>query len=275
MTNSEVLLQSSNRGMVHKTRKHTAYQKKGIDSIPELRRAFEHIEQFVDAKLAKKESKERISKDLCKEWFKVFHKELKKPAAEAFVHDRSNEIHEIHEISRSRRRTVRKGGSLISLPLTPIDHMTRAGVYLAPGQRPDAQGGLPFSHSGGSNIAHGAPYGSFVQYVDNGFFNPEIAQSYDPVPGQAAWPHPAADMGSNVFKGGKHRSSRRKIRGKKQQGGNPLDNAVASVSHAFSMRHIPSSVPSSSLQDAETWMRAGQLGDSPDQVQRLPTYQLL
>jgi len=262
--------------MVHKTRKHTTPQKKkGIDSIPELRRAFEHIEQFVDAKLAKKESKEHISKDLRKEWFKVFHKELKKPAADAFVNDRSNEQ---RDVKHDRRRTVRKGGSLTSSPLAgaPLDYTTRPGIYLAPGQRPDLNGGLPLSPSmkGGSNGIGGAPYGSFVEYVDSGFFNPEIAQSYDPVPGQAAWPHPVADMGSNVFKGGK-RSSRRKVRGKMQQGGYPFEEAVASVSHAFSMRHIPTSVPPSAFQDAETWARSGKLGTSPDQVQRNPEYQLI
>jgi len=256
--------------MVHKTRKHTTSQKKGIDSIPELRRAFEHIEQFVDAKLAKKESKENISKDLRKEWFKVFHKELKKPAAEAFVHDRSNEVLTKHE----RRRTVRKGGSLQPLAGAPLDYTTRPGIYLAPGQRPDANGGLPLSRVQSGGVQGGAPYGSFVQYVDNGFFNPEIAQSYDPVPGQPTWPRPAADMGSNVFKGGK-RKTHRKIRGKSQHGGYPFEDAVEAVSHAFGSRLIPSSVPPSALRDAETWMRSGTLGASPDQVQRRPDYQLV
>jgi len=255
--------------MVHKTRKHTTQQKKkGIDSIPELRRAFEHIEQFVDSKLAKKESKEHIIKALRKEWFHVFHKELKKPAAEAFVHDRSNEK---HEVKYDRRRTVRKGGSLQPLAGAPLDYTTRPGIYLAPGQRPDANGGLPLTQKmiGGSNVIGGAPYGSFVQYVDNGFFNPEIAQSYDPVPGQATWPRPAADMGSNVFKGGK-RKTHRKIRG-----GYPFEDAMEAVSHAFGARLIPSSVPPSVLQDAETWVRSGKLDASPDQVQRRPDYQLV
>lgn len=255
--------------MVHKTRKHTTQQKKkGIDSIPELRRAFEHIEQFVDAKLAKKESKEHISKDLRKEWFKVFHKELKKPAADAFVDDRSNEK---HEVKHDRRRTVRKGGSLQPLAGAPLDYTTRPGIYLAPGQRPDANGGLPLTQTGG------APYGSFVEYVDGGFFNPEIAQSYDPVPGQATWPRPAADMGSNVFKGGAKRQlrqTRRKVRGKMQQGGYPFEGAVEAVSHTFGSRLIPASVPPSILQDAETWTRSGNFGASPDQVQREVPYLL-
>lgn len=259
--------------MVHKTRKHTTQQKKkGIDSIPELRRAFEHIEQFVDAKLAKKESKEHISKALRKEWFHVFHKELKKPAADAFVHDRSNEK---HEVKHDRRRTVRKGGSLQPLAGAPLDYTTRPGIYLAPGQRPDANGGLPLSRAQSGGV-QGAPYGSFVQYVDGGFFNPEIAQSYDPVPGQATWPHPAADMGSNVFKGGAKgqlRSSQRKVRGK-MQGGYPLEDAGERISHAFGTRLIPTSVPPSALQDAETWMRSGKLGASPDQVQREVPYLL-
>jgi hypothetical protein len=81
-------------------------------------------------------------------------------------------------------------------------------------------------------------------------------------------------MGSNVFKGGK-RKTHRKIRGKSQHGGYPFEDAVEAVSHAFGSRLIPSSVPPSALRDAETWMRSGTLGASPDQVQRRPDYQLV
>ena len=61
--------------MIHKTRKHSNHGK-GVYSIPELRRSFEHIEAFVDEKLKSKDSKDKISKDLRKEWMKVFNKPL-------------------------------------------------------------------------------------------------------------------------------------------------------------------------------------------------------
>jgi hypothetical protein len=57
--------------MVRKTRKHhTTKSKKhnGIYSIPELRRSFEHIEEYVDEKIQLKESKEKLIKDLRREY---------------------------------------------------------------------------------------------------------------------------------------------------------------------------------------------------------------
>ncbi len=47
--------------MVRKTRRHHSEKKaKGIYSIPELRRSFEHIEEYVNEKIALKESKEKL-----------------------------------------------------------------------------------------------------------------------------------------------------------------------------------------------------------------------
>ena len=65
--------------MGRKTRKnisHTKNKNRGVYSIPELRRSFEHIEKFVDDKIYKKESSEKISRDLRKEWTQVFMKEF-------------------------------------------------------------------------------------------------------------------------------------------------------------------------------------------------------
>ena len=71
--------------MVHKTRRHHSNKKsKGIYSIPELRRSFEHIESYINEKIALKDSKEKLVKDLRKEWSKVFFKELDKKSAESF-----------------------------------------------------------------------------------------------------------------------------------------------------------------------------------------------
>ena len=48
--------------MVRKTRKHQSTQSKkfnGIQTIPELRRSFEHIEGYLDDKLNSNETKEK------------------------------------------------------------------------------------------------------------------------------------------------------------------------------------------------------------------------
>jgi hypothetical protein len=250
--------------MVRKTRKHRSEKKaKGVYSIPELRRSFEHIELYVNEKIALKESKEQLIKDLRKEWAKVFFKELDRKSAEAFVSDRLSKKH------TSRHRTLRRrggAGAQLANTFTPIagapnDYTTRAGIYLAPGQIPDKAGHLPLSDGSKSN------FGSFVEYVSKGFWNPEPGQSYDPVPGQTRFPTSVpVGMGSNAVhfsaKGGKRNS--RKVR---RNGG------AAFLSQVFS-RPIPSSSPPGVLQDMQDMWHGKEVGPSPDQVQRMPQYQL-
>lgn len=254
--------------MVRKTRKHhSAKKEKGVYSIPELRRSFEHIEKYVNEKIQLKESKDKLIKDLRKEWSSVFLKELDKKSAEAFISDR------MAKKSSSRHRTVRRhGGAGAQLANTytplagaPLDYTTRQGIYLAPGQIPDKAGHLPLSDGSKSN------FGSYIQYVDKGFWNPEPGQSYDPVPGQPPWPVPPSDMGSNkvhfMAKGGKRvKNQKRKTR----RGGGL---AGSMISQAFT-RPIASSSPPGVLQDLQDIWHGKEVGPSPDQVQRSPVYQL-
>ena len=251
--------------MVRKTRRHHSGKKpKGIYSIPELRRSFEHIEQYVNEKITLRESKEKLIKDLRREWSRVFFKELDKKSAEAFVTDRLSKKHV------SRRKTVKhRGGAGAQLGNTytpiagaPNDYTTRQGIYLAPGQIPTSQGHLPLSDGSKSN------FGSYVQYVDKGYWNPEPGQSYDPVPGQPPWPVPPAGMGDNTV----HFSSKggsRKTRKLRRSGG----ASGALISQAFT-HPISASVPAGILQDAQDLWYGKQVGPSPDQVQRGVNYQL-
>ena len=253
--------------MVRKTRKHhTAKSKKnnGIYSIPELRRSFEHIEEYVDEKIQLKESKEKLIKDLRREWSRVFLKDLSKKSAEAFVDERLSK-------KTSRRKTLRRrggAGAQLANTATPLagapnDYVTRQGIYLAPGQIPDKAGHLPLSDGAKSN------FGSYVQYVDKGFWNPEPGQSYDPVPGQTRFPTSVpAGMGDNTVhfssKGGSY-TRKRKLR----RGG----ASGALISQAFT-HPISASVPAGILQDAQDLWYGKEVGPSPDQVQRGVNYQL-
>lgn len=245
--------------MVHKTRRHTSSKKtKGIHTIPELRRSFEHIEKYIDDKIALRESKESLIRDLRKEWSKVFLKELDKKSADAFVSDRMTKK------SSSRRRTLKKRGGAAPLAGAPLDYITRQGIYLAPGQIPDKAGHLPLSDGSKSM------FGSFTKYIDSGFnvAVPQPGQRFDPVPGQPAWPQVPVGMGSNTVhfaaKGGKRRS--RKIR----RGGGVTGSIL---SQAFN-HPIPGSSPAGILKDAQDGWYGKQLGSSPDQVQRGVNYQL-
>jgi len=223
---------------MRRTRKST----KGQYSIPELRRSFEYIEQYVDNKIQSKETNKNIIKNLRKEWKRVFSKELNKKSAEAFVNDRS----------KFKRNTLRKGG------MAPVDYALRPGVYVAPGQIPIA-GHLPTSGLVPSD------FGNYTEYVDKGFFNPNIAQSYDPLSYQTRFPTSVPEgMGSNLFKGGRRRSTRSK---RTRKGG----SMGSLISEAF-QRPIPASSPPAILQDMQSMWNGTSTGPSPDQVQRQPVY---
>jgi hypothetical protein len=58
-----------------------------------------------------------------------------------------------------------------------------------------------------------------------------------------------------------------------RKGGGPIESAGAFLSQAF-MHPIPSSSPPGILQDMQGGLYGKQLGLSPDQVQRPPSYSL-
>jgi hypothetical protein len=245
--------------MVRKTRRHHSSKKlKGVQSIPELRRSFEHIENYINEKIALKESKDHLIKELRKEWSRVFFKELDKKSADAFITNRLNKKH------HSRHRTIkRRGGAGAQLPNTytpiagaPNDYVLRAGEYLAPGQIPNKDGHLPLSDGSKSN------FGSYVQYVDKGFWNPEPGRSYDPIPGQTRFPTSVPQgMGDNTV----HFSAKGGAKRKTRRGGSAI------LSQAVT-RPISSSSPPGILQDMQDMWYGKTVGPSPDQVQRTPEY---
>jgi len=244
--------------MVRITRRHNKKNKhqsskKGIFTIPELRRSFEHIESFVDEKIKLNISKEQLIKDLQKEWAKVFFKDLDKKSAEAFI------INKLSKNKSGYRKTAKKykGGGILPLSGSPNDYVTRQGIYLSPGQIPNTQGHL---EGGVSN------FGSYVQYVDKGFWNPEPAKSYDPVEGQTRYPTSVpVGMGDNtVIRGGgnKKRHSRR------------AGGGVGSLLSQAFMHPISSSSPSGNLQNMQDLWYGKNVGSSPDQVQRNIDYKI-
>ncbi len=247
--------------MVRKTRKHQSTKSKrfnGIQTIPELRRSFEHIEKFINEKIRSDIPKDQLVKELRKEWFHVFVKELNKKSAEAFVEQRLNHC------KLSRRGTLRKKGGASPLGGAPVNYSLRPGMYLAPESIP-SNGSSVTSFSDGHYPLSGGEssvYGNLVKYVDSGFWNPEKAGI---VPGYDPWPKVPADMGSNKvsMKGGNRRSLRKK-------GGSSMG---AVLSQAF--KHpISSSSPPSFLQDIQDMSYGKEVGPSSQQIQREPNYLL-
>lgn len=159
----------------HHTRKrHLRKSEKRHDdvlTIPEIRHAFEHVEEFAMTHM-------NDVKGLQEEWKKVFYKELDKDSALAYL----EHVKSIPKKSLRKTRSVKFGGS--HLIGAPLDATTRPGIYLT-------QGGID------SNS-----YAQVPKYVASGFWNPEMGISYDPVVGQPYWPVPYASTGSNLVKGG-------------------------------------------------------------------------
>jgi len=225
--------------MGRSTRRHKK-EEKGVMTIPQLRRAFEHIEGAVSRVRGTTLTREGKIRSIRQEWQRVFSKSLPHASAAALLDE------------PAPRKTRKRGGALSGAPL---DYTTRAGVYLAPQSIPDAEGGLPLSGMPGKT--HGGAYGSYVSYVQHGFFNPEPSISYDPVVGQSEWPAPAADMGSNRVQGG--RRTRRRLRRGGGLMGQALDHPVSASS------------PPNPLQDAQDLWK-GRLVDSPDPTQQPLSY---
>jgi len=228
--------------MVRKTRKHN---KSEVHTIPQLRRLFENIEHFIDSRIEKRQSKDVISKELRKEWRRMFMKEIDKQSADALI-----ENHMKSKVRHTLKNSKRvKGGFQEPLAGAPLEYSTRPGIYLAPNSIP-VDGQLPISGAGYSSSG----YGNYVDYINSGFWNPEDARSYDPVQGQQPFPQPFASTGSNLV-GGKRKSKRR------VRGGNAL------LTQAFA-RPFGSDAPAGIPQDMQDIWYGKPVGASPDQVQR-------
>ena len=202
-------------------------------TIPQLRKAFEHVETFVEihSHIPKKELVHMFQE----EWKKTFYKEIDTNDAEVYVE------HALAEISQKNPKHRKHSGGAQPLSGAPLLHDTRPGVYISPG-------------------VNSGSYAQVPDYIDKGFWNPAIGRTYDPVQGQTSYPiYPPATMGSNaVLKGGTRR------RRKNQKGGGILD----AVTQFLTMRPIFSTVPPTNIgDDATTAAMAKPLPQSPDPSQ--------
>jgi hypothetical protein len=235
-------------------------------TIPELRRAFEHIEQFVVGNLGA--PKGELVSGLQEEWKNTFHKTLDKKDAEAYV-DYVQGMHSMHKITKASkkhgtRRHGRHRGGGSPLAGAPLDYTTRPGLYITPG------------------INQGS-YALVPAYVDKGFWNPEPGQSYDPVPGQTRFPtHAPPGMGSNAVADigkqsggskGRRDKGNSKSKSRRLRGGATFFDSAKAAAQQFLMRPIPSSAPPSFGQDLQTMARGQQLGASPEASQPAFTFQ--
>lgn len=231
-------------------------KKTAFQTIPELRRSFDYMDEFVRHRLASGTPKEQLVKEVQREWFRVFSKRLEKKNATAYVEHLMERIPRRRGLRTTQKRAKQSKQSGGVAPF--MDPTTQPGAYLASGSIPTSTGAYP--------LANGAPsaYGSLTAYISRGFQVPEMAIASDPIQGQATWPSPAPNMGSNRVQGGG-----RSIRAKRK--GGSLAGSI--LTQAFT-RPFQSDAPPSVAQDAQTAWYGRELGPSSDQIQRQPNYQI-
>lgn len=136
-------------------------KERGIFTIPELRIAFEHIEDMVADMIKNKKPNEYIIKSLTEEWQNTFYRKLDKDSASAYIDYVREEVRMGRSSRKLGRKSTRKyysgGGQQdatspsMALNGAPLDSVTRAGIY------PDA-GNIPPES-----------YGPSTKYIDSGF----------------------------------------------------------------------------------------------------------
>jgi hypothetical protein len=238
------------------TKKRTSRKTKSkshVMTIPQLRKAFEHIETFVE--LHCKTPKPALVKQFKQEWKLTFKKEIDTKEAEAYVD------HALEELKRKKPSQRKHSGGAMALTGAPILTDTRPGLYISPG------------------VNEGS-YAQVPAYIDKGFWNPEIGRQYDPVPGQTHYPaYTPYGMGSNRVSGG----TRKKRGGKKQQsGGGVLDTISDAIGQFSASRAVNqlmmrpglyvSEVPSAQ-DNLATARLANSMPQSPDPSQTRTNYQ--
>jgi len=230
-----------------KTRK-----QKGVMTIPELRRAFDHMETFTARLMTKGGDANERRKAFQAEWKRIFHRSVDDKAADAYL------AFEAKKHKKSSTRKMRGGYAASPLGGAPLDYATRPGL---PG-----------------------PYGVFPAYVNSGLdmYDTINKDSLTETCGQDITPKIAEDMGSNqVQKGGKRRSTSRKSRSnkrstrktsrrnRKQMGGFPT---MSEFVQGLTFRPFSASVPTTSFYDGTMAFKAQPLPLSPTAATGYPPF---
>jgi hypothetical protein len=200
--------------MAKKARTHKMKKQGKLLSIPQLRKSFDHIDEWVESHVRKGHVKELVPAFQA-EWKKTFHREVDASAAEAYL---SLKQHSAPRVTRKHRQS----GGGAALQGAPLDYSTRPGVY--------------------------GVYGNFPEYVSSGlrFYNDINQDSLTAQCGKEnITPDIPASMGSNEVaqKGGRRRS--RKYKTRKQKGGAQpsLLQTAAAVTDVMVNRPFPASSP--------------------------------
>ncbi len=237
---------SKRHGKTKKARK-SNQSHDGIMTIPELKRAFEHVEEYVE--LHHTVPLNKLVPMFQEEWKKTFYREVDKGSAKAYVQ------HALKQLEHKPKKERRHYGGAIALTGAPLDYTPRPGLYVTPG------------------VDQGS-YAVVPKYVDSGFWNPEQGRDYDPVPGQTHYVTRTPEgMGSNAVHFGGSRNRTQKQRQQKQQkGGDFLGDMWVAAKQAIFNPQIAMVPPPNPIDDGIRAFRGLPVGPSPDASQRGPNY---
>ena len=115
--------------MAKKSRTHKLKKSGKALSIPQLRKAFDHIDAWVEHHV-RKGSVQNLVPAFQAEWKKTFHREVDAKAAEAYLSLKQ------HSKPRVTRKLKQHGGGA-ALSGAPLDYSTRPGVYGVYGNFPE------------------------------------------------------------------------------------------------------------------------------------------
>jgi hypothetical protein len=209
------------------TKKH----KSSSMTIPQLRKAFDHIESFSVGLLRREKDSTKRRKAFQEEWMKVFHRAVDDKAADAYLQFESKKA------KKGGKTRKQRGGAALSG--APLDYSTRPGIY--------------------------GVYGTFPEYISAGFSTfgdatnkMAIQEGCNSAAEAAKFQPPYTGFGAPSLmsqKGGKSRRHKGKAKTRKgksktrkqqrrQRGGAPSWGEFAS---AISLRPITAAAPPSML----------------------------
>lgn len=195
--------------MVKKQTK-TRKLKKGLMTIPQLRKAFDHIERFTTSLLKSTKDAGERRKAFQTEWKKVFHRDVDDKSADAYLQFEETKVGK----KAGTRKQKQQGGGAAPLAGAPLDYSTRPGID-----------GI---------------YGVFPAYVSSGlsFYNDINLEA--PLAGcgtENTTPKVPLSIGSNAVQTG----GKRKTRKGRQQGG--AFPSLSEFAQALSFRPVTATAP--------------------------------
>jgi hypothetical protein len=215
-----------------------------VMTIPELRRAFEHIESFVEIHSHK--PKETLVKEFRQEWERTFKKEVDTVSAKAYVE------HVLEQVKHKKPHERRHSGGAMPLAGAPLAYdATRPGLYVSAGVNQGSYAVVPSYVQSGFNVAI-----------------PEIAKQMDPVAGQTVYPtRTPAGLGDNsvMFGGGK------KGKKTKQSAGGLLGDISTAVTQAMFRIPPPTVPPTGPIQIGQTLWKGQESPPPPNATHQTPS----